>query len=148
MKNILGQLTLLILFTACATTAPRHQKNYSNSTEKSFEDIERDRALDHYRLLREKNWNHYLNKGQKSKQHKSTARKVINQPKKILVNPEDQKTEIDQHLTYFCMGNRKSSRFSEEGSCEQYAQNSLNNCLQKFEWGEKGLISCTRSSLK
>src|SRR5690606_27827577 len=57
--------------------------------------------------------------------------------------------EVGQNLAYFCMLNRKDSRFSDEADCHAYTQNVLHECRSKIDENEgRKLVSCVKSNLK
>lgn len=68
-------------------------------------------------------------------------------PKRIEVDPQEQRREIEQNLTYFCMKMRNDSRFSSGLSCEEYTQSVQKECLNKFSEGELALTRCVKSQL-
>ena len=136
----LFSLTLISCSTPKKQQLPR--SSHSKKVKKSFEQLEREQALEHYRRLRENSPKSYTHKRKKRIKRKKVVRRV---PK---VNADEQRIKLGQYLSYFCMKNRKEERFELEGSCEKFTNNLLSNCLKSFNWGEKGLTNCTRSHLR
>lgn len=66
---------------------------------------------------------------------------------RVEVNPEEQRREIQQNLTFYCMKMRKDSRFATGESCEDYTHSVERKCLEKFSEGERALTRCVKSQL-
>ncbi|WP_372651425.1 hypothetical protein [Halobacteriovorax sp.] len=159
-KNIAILVSALAL-TACTSVKMKDTpKQYSKETVRSFEEIERENALERYRQLRLQNWER-TKKGKvsntrprryysPSKPRKKTAPKKIVAPKKIIIptNPEEQKIEVDQNIKFFCMEKRKDPRFKSSMSCESYTANILSACEDSYQWNDKKLTNCVKSKLK
>ncbi len=149
--------SFLLLLSACATKpVEKPAPSYSAATEATFEEIERARALEYYRELR--------NRGNpdvpapsrpqvvKPKPYVEFANKPRAPKPKPELSPEAKEAlerELGQNLSYFCMLNRKDPRFSDEAECHAYAQNVLHDCRQREE-GEisRKLVTCIKRELK
>ena len=162
MKTLILCLPLLLLI-SCASQRPKksYKPSYSAETENEFESIENDRqkVLDHYRRLRERNWDTYKSKGKRQvprkksypNRHRRTVRKT---PKKEpgLKPPldpkavEELKIEMGQYMSYFCMSNRK--RF-EGADCSAFTENALHTCENKYPIiRDRKIVSCLKTKLR
>ncbi|MBC97175.1 MAG: hypothetical protein CME63_05460 [Halobacteriovoraceae bacterium] len=160
-------LITLFISASCATSRPpKTKKTYSSEVEQEFKDIEYDqkRVLNYYRTLREKNWDEYK-KGQNTKrrrprryqrpkrrsqpQRSKTVRKVV--PEKPALSDarvEELNIEIQQNLDYFCMKNRKSSRFSNQQDCKSYTENIFDQCKQQHPvYRDRSPVQCVKNRL-
>lgn len=148
----------LILTVSCATSENKKEApTYSSSTEQTFEEIERGRALDYYRQLRQRG-----NPARHAPARPSTIKpkpyvqrreRPVATPRPVPQMTAEQKeaieTEIGQNLSYFCMLNRKDSRFSDEAECHAYTQNILHDCRARVDENEgRKLVGCVKSNLK
>jgi len=158
-QNWLNWLTIFSFFflVSCASTSQKPtEASYSDATESTFEEIERSRVLDYYRQLRE-NGNSDSNR----------SRPTIVRPKPYITRPaakpktrptprpltvEEREAidrEVGQNLSFFCMLNRKDSRFKDEADCNAYTQNVLFDCKKRLSDEEaKKLVRCVKSELK
>jgi len=140
---------------ACAQNTsrkPRRKTTYSAETQKTFEDIEREKAIESYRKLRLENWKYYT-KEKKKKRTRPVYRKKIYKKKIVkkrrpLVDPVEQENEINQNLAYYCMEHRKDARFNEENDCKLFTENIFKNCKIENNLGEPELLTCVKSRLK
>ena len=163
-------LPFVVLF-SCANIKPKNSpKAYSQATQDEFSSIEQDRqkALERYRQMRWKNWDHYSGKKTISKKRRNSHTrktpvkvyrpkvKKVKKPKTKPQRPvlaqniiEEMNIEIRQNLSFFCMKNRKSSRFSNEADCSAYTQNILSNC-KKSHWPprDRGIVRCVKNRLR
>ena len=57
-------------------------------------------------------------------------------PRKVLVNMDEQKMEVHQKLSYFCMAHRKDQKFKKPNSCNDFTSSILSNCENDFDWGD------------
>lgn len=139
---------LILLLPLCLLSCASHKKGqikkaYSRKIQKNLNQLERERALDHYKSLRVKGSKNYTNKKNKVGMKK---RKILRRGPQV--NPEEQQIELEQYLNYFCMKNRKRERFRLEGSCKNFTHKLLKKCLHKFSWSEKRLRGCILRYLK
>jgi hypothetical protein len=142
-------LVLSLLLFSCSHTEKKSSKTYSDQTNSSFEDIERDNAINKYRQLRWENWNKKKKGKIKTiKPKKYTHKKRAKKKKIIPTDPNEQRIEIDQNLAFFCMEKRKDSRFGPEGKCESFTNGILQKCEIKFSWNDRNLTKCVKSKLK
>ena len=143
----------LFLCFSCAHQNPvrQQEKKYSQDVENEFSNIENDqqRVLNYYRTLRQKNWEDYKNGGSQKTQRpqrrtyktyspprsrpSARPRKTVTKvaPEKPALSQEQVEEiniEIQQNLDYFCMKNRKSSRFNSQSQCQSYARNIFEKC--------------------
>tara|TARA_R110000868_G_scaffold269233_2_gene528617 strand:+ start:23952 stop:24422 length:471 start_codon:yes stop_codon:yes gene_type:complete len=147
----------LFLLVSCSTTEqPKVDPSYSDATEKTFDEIERTRVLDYYRQLRERG-NPDIRRSRptvvRPKAYKERRPRVKPTPRpKPVMSAEEREAverEISQNLSYFCMLNRKDSRFSDEADCTAYTQNVLHECRQRTDENDgKRLVGCVKSNLK
>ncbi len=117
----------------------------------------KDKLIEYYRELRAKEWKNRKSRKKTTKRSKRRYRKTKRvqkktvkrtQPKIIKVNENDQKIEIEQNLSYYCMKNRKSSKFSSEADCFAYTESVKMACLEKFKKGDARLTKCVKSRIK
>lgn len=135
MKILILIVTILTL-ASCSSITP---------IEKKRELTDREKILEYYRSLREKDRKN--SKIIRSKKVTYRPRKV-RKPKIKLVNVKEQKIEIEQRLVFFCMENRKSSKFSNSSSCESYTQLIYLKCQDNYQAGDARLTRCIKSRLK
>ncbi len=157
-RTWLNWLTISSLFflVACATTQkPSNKSSYSDATEKTFEEIERSRVLDYYRQLRESGSSRKSTTRPttiRPKQYNSQQRRPVVKATPKPLSKEQQEAierEVSQNLSFFCMLNRKDSRFKDEAECTAYAQNVLYECKKRLgDELSKKLIRCVKSELK
>ena len=149
-------ISSFLFFTGCATNeVQKTQPSYSNSTEETFEEIERARALDYYRQLRERgNPSRYAPARPAQVRPKPYVERT--KPKPVPTRPPEMTPEqkeavameIGQNLSYFCMINRKDSRFSDEAECHAYTQNVYHNCRNEIDENEgRKLVRCVKNKL-
>ncbi len=162
-------ITLLFSFlTACSQGQIKmiEKKSYSQEVEREFEEIENDqkRVLNYYRTLREKNWEEYKNKGKEisNRRYRPIKRKVsprvvkkqptYTPPPKPELSPsqvEELNIEIHQNLSYFCMKNRKSAKFSDQSECQNFTQNIFNECKEKYPvYRDRSPVKCVKERLQ
>lgn len=106
----------------------------------------KEKAIERYRLLR-------LNKAHKNKA--SITRRTRVKPKRITptkpkivwVDIKEQEIEIEQNLTFYCMENRKDSRFDDNMDCSAYTENIYSECRNDFVAGDARLTRCVKSRL-
>ena len=118
----------------------------------------KEKLIEYYRELRAKEWQDRKNgikkatkrPKRKNKRYNKVRKKIVKKtpPKIIRVNENDQKIEIEQNLSYYCMKNRKSSKFSSEADCFAYTESVKMECLDKFEKGDARLTTCVKSRIK
>jgi hypothetical protein len=159
MKNLVLSLILLFL-SACSTTTKEEAPvtSYSQETMKTFEEIEREQVLEYYRQLRAReNQNQQrtappppapkpLQKFHTQKPKPKTPRRPKSSA--IAANPEELEKEVSQNLSFFCMKTRSQSRFSAEGSCEEFTTRVESQCRGQFESNDRRLFNCVRDKLK
>lgn len=142
-------LLLSLLLISCSHTESNSNKSYSDQTNKSFDDIERDSAIDKYRQLRLENWNKKKKGKVKTiRPKKYTHKKRVKKKKIIPTDADEQRIEIDQNLKFFCMEKRKDSRFKPSGKCESFTNGILQKCEIKFSWNDRNLMKCVKSKLR
>lgn len=187
-KHQISLIFLCLFLSSCASyqieKEPPKKVQYSQETQKSFEEIEKKVLLERYKRMRIEDG---ILQKQRGRAYSPTLRGVPPQvedaplarpsspkarpqpkrekpvpksapspktletekasPKRIEVDPEEQRLEIEQNLTYFCMKMRNDPRFSTELSCEQYTESVKSKCLNKFSEGELALTRCVKSQL-
>jgi hypothetical protein len=161
----LSFLLVTTLFVSCANFSQKKKapkKTYSSDVEKSFEDIEKEKAIALYKKLRWENWKKIQVKRsaiQPRRRKKRITRKKTYYPKKKKVierpalTPEKKKEvqiEISQNMSFFCMANRKDNRFKDENDCHAYTQNVLDTCQDQVQqpWIDKKIVRCVKRKLK
>ena len=127
-----------------------------------------------YRRLRKRNWKRYLKKSKPKRfilKRRIRKKAVIKTRLKLRQKPNikvfklsvkkktpikkpymESKKEViitKQILTYYCMKNRKSSKFKSKGSCKLFTQNIYQTC-RKITQSQKGqsIIRCINKYLK
>ncbi len=166
--KFLSLILIFSLFTSCANLSSKRRdskKTYSQDVEKSFEEIERGKALALYKKLRWQNWKKIQGKRSaiKPRRSKRRAPKVTRKKtyypkkKKPVVRPalseekvKEVQIEISQNMSFFCMANRKDNRFKDENDCHAYTQNVLDTCQDQVNqpWVDKKIVSCVKRKLK
>ena len=150
-SKVLLAIVFALLLTSCSQTKTKSSKSYSDQTNKSFDEIERDNAVNKYRQLRWESWDKNRKKKSKVKTikpKKYTHKKRVRKKKSIPTDPDEQKIEVDQIVKFFCMEKRKDSRFKPEGKCESFTNNILQKCEIKFSWNDRNLTKCVKSNLR
>lgn len=153
MKTLFWALLCLFL-TACSTTKKEATPplTYSEETMKTFEDIERQQVLEYYRQLRERDAKAApAPVPPKPLQNFRTQKPPVKpspRSKAIAANPEELEKEISQNLSFFCMRTRSQSRFSIEGSCEEFTEKVNTQCREQFEPNDRRLFNCVKDKLK
>ncbi len=62
---------------------------------------------------------------------------------------KEMKIEIRQYMSYFCMENRKSARFSGSADCTAFTENVLRECENDHPViTDRSLVSCVKGKLK
>lgn len=162
MNSFFAAILVLFILGACATQPKNlpQQTRYSPETEKTFLEIERERLLEHYRQMRIEEG---IEQNDGSTKRASRPRVIRPRPtppapkkttprtqvvERVKVDEEAQKMELEQNLSFFCMKKRSDSRFSNDGSCEEFTAQVKNECLEKYQTGDKGLLPCVKSQLK
>lgn len=154
MKKIISHsLALVVLtwiFSSCGITPIENNQTIELLEEKSAEEIEREKVLEQYRLMRARNWDK-LQKNKKAQNYKKvviTPRPVTPvKPKIISVPIDDQKIEIEQNQAYFCMKRKAEHKFSNEEECVDFTTRLLDECLEEYEYGDARLTRCVKSRL-
>lgn len=149
--QLITTLFILILTSSCGVTPI---SNYSNSSqpkvELTEEEIERQKILEHYRLMRAKQWDTINTK----KIYYRMPKKVVITPKKEeppkikYVDVGEQNVEIEQNIVYFCMNRKKFQNFENENECLTFTKNIQDECSMEFEAGDARLTQCIKSRLK
>lgn len=142
----------MILF-SCATTQTKKAPNVPRGI------TAKEKILEYYRELRAKEWEKRQSK-QKSKKYKAkrfkkkksnyTEKKASPPPAPKIkwVDKDSQKIEIEQKLAYYCMKNRKNSKFSNENDCYAFTENIKLECSDKFQRGDARLTKCISTRIK
>ncbi|CBW26195.1 putative exported protein [Halobacteriovorax marinus SJ] len=153
-KKFIPLTTLLILTSCSSVTMKEGPKTYSKETVKSFEEIERENAIERYRKLRLEDLEN-AKSGRKKVRRISPKRYVTPKrtrpkprPSIIPTNPDEQRIEVEQNLKFFCMEKRKDPRFSAASTCESFTENILSECESSYQWNDKKLTRCVKSKLR
>jgi len=158
-------LLIFFLLLSCAQTGKKRSstKTYSADVEKSFEEIEKEKAIELYKKLRWDNWKKIQRKRKALRRPKVTRkktryykkRKVVKRkkPAKPALGAEKVKElqiEISQNMSFFCMAKRKDSRFKNENDCHAFTQNVLDSCQDKVgqPWVDRSIINCVKRKLR
>ena len=124
-----------------------------------FEQIERTKTIETYRKMRmerykkEKNPNYIPKKIALPKRKRSIRKKRVTRKKRVSkkykkVDADELNAEIGQHLSYYCMKNRKSSKFKNRTPCETRTQQINDNCSTKFQADNRKRLYCVKKALK
>lgn len=161
-------LATIFLLASCAQAPKKQTKTYSPEVEKSFEDIEREKAIALYKKLRWENWKKIQRqrKALKPKSRKKYKRPTVKRKKTYYAKPrkpkkpsrpplsdekmKEVKIEISQNMSIYCMAKRKDKRFKNENDCHAFTQNVLDNCQDKVQqpWVDKSIVRCVKRKLK
>ncbi|TNE95001.1 MAG: hypothetical protein EP326_15935 [Deltaproteobacteria bacterium] len=154
LKNILQTALILGLCFSCATPPKQTKETYSQSTDDEFQDIERERALETYRLLRLRDREQNQNRSSSRRSYKriKPRQEIVNRPPPPPPKPkplsEEKITEIKQNLIYFCMKNRKHPKFSDEEHCQNHAQAKFDECKESYEKNPGlNVVRCVKNKL-
>lgn len=138
------------MLVSCAITpiyneAPSREKEIMLSEE----DIEKQRILEHYRLMRARQWDKINTKKVFYRMPTKKTPPSAPAPVKIrYIDAKEQEVEIEQNIVFFCMNRKKFQRFDNEDDCLEFTKNIQNDCLEEFETGDARLTSCVKSRLK
>ena len=163
--RLLTYLLISLVLLSCANTGKKSpKKTYSADVEKSFDEIERDKAIELYKKLRWNNWKKIQRKRKALKPRSTVRRKKTKyyRPKKKVVRKKPSRPplgeekvkelqiEISQNMSFFCMAKRKDRRFKNENECHAFTQNVLDSCQDKVgqPWVDRKIISCVKRSLR
>jgi hypothetical protein len=163
-------LILFILLSGCAKTPAKKyvtNKTPTNQKKLTFDEIERNRAIETYRLLRiqdkkRKKARRNTRKKSRYKRKRYSRKKRIKhyvkqspvsvkkiKPSYPKRDPEEIMIEINQNLSYFCMKKRKSKRFEDISECKLFAQERLLKCQEKHvQIDDARLVNCVKSGLR
>jgi hypothetical protein len=164
MNKVLTILGLLLVISCSSTkTVESTAPQYSEETNRTFQEIERQQILEYYRQLREREARgehrtpppptpqaiqRYQTQRPPRRPAPAPARPAHVRSSAIPTNPEDQAREIEQNLTFYCMRHRNATRFREEGSCESFTTEVENKCRQQFAEDDRRLFNCVRQQLQ
>lgn len=124
-------------------------KTSNESLGPSAEEIRRREATERYRQMR---LNDQHQKSVKSVSNVNSVRRktktITAKVKKKIYNTDidSQKIELEQNFALYCI--KKRWKVNENGSCQDYTQNILQVCLEKFDYGENDLTRCVKSKLR
>ena len=128
-------MIFVILLSSCASINNKTTQRKNNSQQIS----DKRKSLEKYRMMRFVDWENYKKNAVKKK-NKPTRLKPLSQ--EILI-------EADQNFAYFCMKNRKHSKFVSKKSCLQFTEQVQLSCKQKYERRiYSNFIKCIKSNLK
>ncbi len=157
--NLLITAFLTSMLLSCSSTPVQTKKaNYKRPLSP------KEKALDYYRSLRQKEWSNLTKKKSKLRSKyirvhaPSSKKKISNMPKHLApikkkvkihwVDKEQQSVEIEQNLAFFCMENRKNKKFKGENDCYAFTQNIKIECEDDYQSGDARLTKCVKSRLK
>ena len=176
-KSILFVMVFSIFIAACSQTPKKNNYSIKTPAQKlTFEQLERQRALETYKKLRlraierAKHRKKHFTKRRKIKTVRKKIKKVavksipdniIEDSEKKLVetapiipsypkkDPKEILIEVEQNLAIFCMRHRKHSKFKDESDCVLFTQEKLKECQDKhIETDNARLIGCVKSRLR
>jgi integrase len=156
-RHILQLALLLGLCFSCANKPVKQKDVFSQSTDDEFSNIERQRAIESYRLMRLRD----MQSGKSRRSYRQTRRNSYKsiKPRKVVKRPpppppkpkpltEEQIMEIKQNLTYFCMKNRKHYKYGDEGFCKSHAQAKFDECKDRYQKNPRmNVVRCVKSKL-
>jgi PBP1b-binding outer membrane lipoprotein LpoB len=131
-------LSISLFLTSCSNapkkTAPS-PKSYSSDVESEFNSIEYSQKdiLNYYRKLREQ-----------------LVPAPI--PQATPLAPEAIKElniEMTQHMSFYCIKNRKSSRFENKADCTAFTEDAMNTCNKNYPIiSNRSIVRCLKSKLR
>ena len=161
-KQTLILIAILILqfIVSCSSEQTEEKKSteYSHSTEKEFEAIEKGEAP-----KSKKTTTPSAPQKQSRIFHEKTSAPVILVPVKEVPkkdNPElvsneqlssknqERLQEINQNLAFYCMKHRKDAAFSSEENCLNFTKRVLNDCEKKHKLINTVMVNCIKERLK
>ena len=154
--------------------AGRSMASANNSIDQAsknrIEASRRKKALEHYRKLRQRDWDKYTKGRAKftiyNPRHlkPSSSQKNIPRPvrpskrkspalttsnnKQYSVDSRTQWIELNQIKSFHCMKYRLTGRYPSPKVCERSAQEKFDKCTTKYEWGTASLSSCIKNALE
>lgn len=140
----------------------KQEKTYSDEVEREFSLIESEQASAsrYYQELRQRDWENYKKgSGASSRYYKispkstpktRSKKKAIKKIAPIYTDEQikEFQIEIGQNLSYYCMKNRKSKKFSNKEDCLAFTKNTLLKCEEKYsrQYG-RVITKCLKKSL-
>ncbi|EPZ51355.1 putative lipoprotein [Bacteriovorax sp. BAL6_X] len=141
------KLTILLVFANFIASCATKQAPVKPLTQ-------RERQLLYYKKLRAYKWDEITKKRnqQQRRYHKNKKitvdtrkKKVAPKPKKkssvIPVNPNEQRIEIEQLISFHCIKERMDN-------CDELSTRIYEKCLQEFNPGDKRLTNCVTKALR
>lgn len=154
-KTFLHITLILGLSFSCAGNNKRTAKyDISSETDKTFDNIEKESALETYRLMRLRDLQENRRKTFKKRRYKKIKPKRITHSEKPAPAPrpkpisQDSLMEIRQNLTYFCMKNRKHPKFEDKDLCRTHAEATFKECEGRYKSNPNmNIVNCVKNKL-
>lgn len=151
--KFLTYLFIGLILLSCAHTNKSTKKiRYSDEVERSFQDIEKEKAVELYRKLRWKKRKRTKRKRivpKVTRKRERLIRKKNTRPALSKEKIKELKIEISQNMSFYCMQNRKSKRYPTETDCHAFTQSVLDRCQSKVSgpWVDRKIVRCVKSKL-
>lgn len=170
--NLMIKITSLLfsisLFLVSCSHTPKKTapspKSYSSDVESEFNSIENSQKdiLNYYRKLREQNWGNYKTDAKRTPHRPEKKRYQVIKPRKNLVPApipqatplapeaiEELNIEMTQHMAFYCIKNRKSSRFENKAECTAFTEDAMNSCQKNYPViSNRSIVRCLKSKLR
>lgn len=148
-KNTFSSILFCIVIAGCAHEETKEiEKSYSPTTQKEFEQIEKAEVQRHSIPPA-----HDLQKQQGKKKQP-----IVEAPKKepielvteskLSSKGQERLQEINQNLAFYCMKHRNDRVFTNEGHCQQFTKNVLQDCEKKHKLINTVMVNCIKDRLK
>lgn len=153
LKNIFQMALIMGLLFSCATKPKKTKTTYSDSTNAEFMDLEKQQAIESYRLMRLRDMQNKKKRSSKRRYYKRVKpkRRVVRKPPpppKPKPLTQEKIMEINQNLAYFCMKNRKHPRYGNEDICKDHAQGKFEECKADYQKNPRiNVVRCVKRKL-
>lgn len=150
---------MMALISCAALQKPKEKSTprYSEETEKTFEQIERERLLEKYRKMRADAMRKgtYVKKKRTTRQHSRARQRVVKKTpvktKQIYqseqIDPGQLAVEIDQNRSYFCIQHEDHRRFKSGTNCEEFTAAILEECMGDYDENDRALLRCFKARI-
>lgn len=149
-KITLITISLLTLLAGCAheETTETKNKNYSASTQKEFEQIEKSevgtRPVPPAHDLQKRP----IKKVQVQQPAPKKEQVELVPDSQLSAKGQERLQEINQNLAFYCMKHRNDGSFSSEEQCTKFTQKILHECEKKHKLINTVMVNCIKDHLK
>jgi PBP1b-binding outer membrane lipoprotein LpoB len=143
-------LAVLVLLSGCASEEKQPAKNpqYSSTTQKEFEKIEKGEVQKASLPPA-----HDIQRQQNKKTTKDTPKEKkeaveLSPETELSSKGQERLQEINQNLAFYCMKHRTDGAFSNEDQCTKFTKKILIECEKKHKLINTVMVNCIKDRLK